>query len=128
VKKVERVATQKAPHPKAAYSQAVFTGNLIFVSGQVAADPATGKIAAKTVRDQVTQALLNIEAIVVAAGGSRNTIVRCGVFLADLDDFSEMNRAYAAFFGSNLPARTTVEAGLGELRVEIDAIAMRGRS
>lgn len=123
---LKRISTEKAPRPPAAYSQAVVSGELIFVSGQVASDPATGQIFAKTIGEQVTQTLWNVESIVKAAGGSRGTIVRCGVFLADLNDFAEMNRAYTAFFGGDtLPARTTVQAGLGTLRVEIDAIAVR---
>ena len=69
--------------------------------------------------------LRNIEAIVEAAGGNRSNIVRCGVFLADLGDFAAMNRAFSEFFGDSLPARTTVQVGLGPLRVEIDAIAVR---
>jgi len=120
-----RIRTDRAPCPAAAYEQAVVSGDLIFVSGQAASDPATGQISAKTIEEQVTLALRNIEAIVEAAGGNRSTIVRCGVFLADLNDFAAMNRAYAAFFGDTLPARTTVQAGLGTLRVEIDAIAAR---
>jgi 2-iminobutanoate/2-iminopropanoate deaminase len=119
------IRTKKAPRPAAAYEQAIRSGDLIFVSGQVASDPATGRITAKRIEDQVTQALRNIEAILQAAGADRHDVVRCGVFLADLSDFAAMNRAYAAFFGDSLPARTTVQAGLGKLRVEIDAVAAR---
>jgi 2-iminobutanoate/2-iminopropanoate deaminase len=121
------IHTDQAPQPAAAYSQAVVSGDLIFVSGQVATNPATGSIDATSIEDQVTQVLTNIEAIVKAAGGARESIVRCGVFLADLADFAAMNRAYKEFFGEALPARTTVQAGLGTLRVEIDAIAVRSR-
>ena len=117
------IRTDKAPKPAAAYEQAIVFKSLIFVSGQVATNPLTGRIDATTIEDQVTQALRNIEAIVQCAGGNRESIVRCGVFLADLNDFEAMNRAYREFFVNSLPARTTVEAGLGNLRVEIDAIA-----
>ena len=102
-------------------------GDLIFVSGQVANDPATGKIVEGTIEEQVTQALRNIEAILREAGADRRDVVRCGVFLSDLADFAAMNRAYIEFFAGYLPARTTVQAGLGALRVEIDAIAVRQR-
>jgi 2-iminobutanoate/2-iminopropanoate deaminase len=122
------IRTNKAPHPAAAYAQAVVSGDLIFVSGQIATNPATGIIDAVTIENQVTQVLRNIEAIVCAAGGSKESIVRCGVFLADLGDFAAMNGSYKEFFGDSLPARTTVQAGLGTLRVEIDAIAVRGKS
>lgn len=119
------IRTDKAPQPAAAYEQAVISGNLIFVSGQVATDPATRTIQAVGIEAQVTQALRNIEAILDAAGCDRNDIVRCGVFLGDLTDFAGMNQAYKEFFGERLPARTTVQVGLGNLRVEIDAIAVR---
>jgi 2-iminobutanoate/2-iminopropanoate deaminase len=125
---LKRIRTASAPGPTAAYEQAIVCGDLIFVSGQVGSDPTTGKISVASLGGQVAQALRNIEAIVEAAGGNRSTIVRCGVFLADLADFAEMNRAYAEFFGDRVPARTTVQAGLGALRVEIDAIAFRDAS
>ena len=121
------IRTKRAPAPAASYEQGILAGDMIFVSGQVANDPATGKIAATTLEDQVTQALRNIEAILQAAGADRRDVVRCGVFLADLADFAAMNRAYTEFFAGSLPARTTVQAGLGTLRVEIDAIAVRSR-
>ena len=121
------IRTDKAPRPAAAYEQAVLSGDLIFVSGQAASDPATGVICAGSIEEQVTQVLRNIEAIVEAAGGNRNNIVRCGVFLADISHFAAMNRAFSDFFGDSLPARTTVQVGLGSLCVEIDAIAVRER-
>lgn len=119
------IRTEQAPQPAAAYEQAVVSGNLIFVSGQNATDPATRSIDGKTIEEQVTQTLRNIEAILRAAGCNRTHIMRCGVFLSKLEDFAGMNRAYRKFFGEPLPARTTVQAGLGALRVEIDAIAVR---
>src|ERR671924_1081067 len=100
------IRTDKAPKPAASYEQAIRFGDLIFVSGQVANNPKTGKMVAGSIENQVTQALRNIEAIVEAAGGDRSSIVRCGVFLADLNEFAAMNRAYNAFFGQSLPART----------------------
>jgi len=121
------IRTPNAPAPAAAYEQAVRSGDLIFVSGQIATNPVTGKVEAVSIEDQVTQTLLNIEAIVDAGGGTRNDIVRCGVFLADLKDFPSMNRAYQNFFGDALPARTTVQVGLGTILVEIDAIAVRSK-
>ena len=118
------IRTPAAPAPAASYEQGVAWGDLIFVAGQTAADPLQPKTVGTTIGEQVTQALRNVEAVVEAGGGSRKTIVRCGVFLADLADFAEMDRAFRAFFGASLPARTTVQVGLGALRVEIDAIAV----
>jgi 2-iminobutanoate/2-iminopropanoate deaminase len=121
------VTTKKAPAPAAGYAQATVFGDLIFVSGQIASDPKTGTITATKMEEQVKQALRNIESIVDAAGGNKDSIVRCGVFLSDLADFPAMDSAFREFFGKSLPARTTVQAGLGTLRVEIDAIATRVR-
>ncbi|HWR13444.1 MAG TPA: RidA family protein [Terriglobales bacterium] len=118
----QTIRTDKAPRPAASYEQGVRAGDLVFVSGQVAND-LTGKIIDGSIEEQVTLALTNIENIVKAAGGDRNDIVRCGVYLSDLADFAAMNKAYTEFFGEAVPARTTVQAGLGELRVEIDAFA-----
>lgn len=117
------VFTRNASAPAAGYAQGTTFGDFIFVSGQVASIPETGEAA--SMEDQVTQILRNIEEIVKAAGGSRDSIMRCGVFLSDLQDFAEMDRTYRQFFGKSLPARTTVQAGLGAYRIEIDAIAAR---
>jgi 2-iminobutanoate/2-iminopropanoate deaminase len=101
---------------------------LIFVSGQAATDPATGQLAGNTVEKQAEQCLKNVEAILQAAGSSLQHVLRCGVFLLDMNEFSHMNAAYQRAFGDHRPARTTVQvAGLpGDgLLVEIDAIAYR---
>lgn len=119
------IFTKNASAPAAGYAQATAFGDLIFVSGQVASMPEKGEAA--PMKDQVMQILRNIEEIVKAAGGSRDSIMRCGVFLSDLQDFAEMDRGYRQFFGKSLPARTTVQAGLGAYRIEIDAIAVRSR-
>lgn len=119
------IFTTNASAPAAGYAQATASGDLIFVSGQVASMPEAGEAA--SVEDQVMQILRNIEEIVKAAGGNRDSIMRCGVFLSNLQDFAEMDRTYRQFFGKPLPARTTVQAGLGAYRIEIDAIAVRSR-
>ena len=122
-----QIRTKKAPMPAAGYAQATVAGKLIFVSGQVANDPKTGKVVATSIEDQVIQALRNVEEIVKAGGGNKDSIMRCGIFLSDLADFAKMDDAYRKFFGKSLPSRTTVQAGLGTYRVEIDAIAVRIR-
>lgn len=99
---------------------------LIFVSGQGATDPATGTLAGDDVERQTEQCLKNVQAILQAAGSSLQYVLRCGVFLLDMREFSKMNAVYSRMFGDHRPARTTVQvAGLpGEgLLVEIDAIA-----
>ncbi len=99
---------------------------LVFVSGQGAADPATGNLAGTDVETQTEQSLKNVAAILEAAGSSLQHVLRCGVFLVDMAEFQKMNRAYQRVFGNHRPARTTIQAaGLpGDgLRVEIDAVA-----
>jgi 2-iminobutanoate/2-iminopropanoate deaminase len=101
---------------------------LIFVSGQGATDPATGALAGADVETQTEQCLTNVRAILQAAGSDLQHVLRCGVFLLDMKEFSRMNAVYARMFGEHRPARTTIQAANlpGEgLRVEIDCIAYR---
>lgn len=99
---------------------------LVFVSGQGAIDPATGRLAGADVATQTEQCLKNVRTILEAAGSGLPYVLRCGVFLLDMREFAEMNAVYARVFGEHRPARTTIQAAAlpGEgLRVEIDAIA-----
>jgi 2-iminobutanoate/2-iminopropanoate deaminase len=99
---------------------------LVFVSGQGATDPATGRLAGADVAAQTEQCLKNVRTILEAAGSSLQHVLRCGVFLIDMNEFQQMNAVYSRMFGDHRPARTTIQAaGLpGEgLRVEIDCIA-----
>ena len=99
---------------------------LVFVSGQGATDPATGKMAGPDTATQTEQCLKNVRAILQAAGSDLNCVLRCGGFLADMRDFEQMNGVYSRMFGDHRPARTTIQAGAlpGEgLLVEIDCIA-----
>jgi 2-iminobutanoate/2-iminopropanoate deaminase len=99
---------------------------LVFVSGQGATDPSTGQLAGVDAASQTEQCLKNVETILNAAGSSLQHVLRCGVFLLDMNEFQEMNAVYSRMFGDHRPARTTIQAaGLpGEgLRVEIDCIA-----
>jgi 2-iminobutanoate/2-iminopropanoate deaminase len=121
----EIISTDKAPAAIGPYSQAVKAGNLLFVAGQIGMDPATGQLR-EGIEAQTRQALLNLKAILEAAGASLEQVVRVGVFLQDLKDFQAMNAVYAEFFPQSPPARTTVQVAAlprGAL-VEIDAIAV----
>ncbi|MCL4845114.1 MAG: Rid family detoxifying hydrolase [Acidobacteria bacterium] len=114
------------PAPVGPYSPGIGFERLVFVSGQGATDPTTGRLAGDTVDVQTEQALKNVAAILEAAGSSLQHVIRCGVFLVDMAEFPKMNAVYEVMFGGHRPARTTVQvSGLpGEgLRVEIDAIA-----
>jgi 2-iminobutanoate/2-iminopropanoate deaminase len=116
------------PKPVGPYSPGIGFDRLIFVSGQGAIDPATGKLAGADPAMQTEQCLKNVRTILQAAGSDLQYVLRCGVFLLDMQEFGEMNRVYERVFGAHRPARTTIQAaGLpGEgLRVEIDCIAYR---
>jgi 2-iminobutanoate/2-iminopropanoate deaminase len=116
------------PKPVGPYSPAIGFERLIIVSGQGATDPATGKLAGSDAASQTRQCLANIRAILQADGSDLQYVLRCGVFLIDMNEFGAMNRAYQDIFGEHRPARTTIQAaGLpGDgMRVEIDCIAYR---
>jgi 2-iminobutanoate/2-iminopropanoate deaminase len=111
--------------PAGPYSPGRVLDRLVFVSGQGATNPATGELAGTDIESQTEQVLKNVAAILEAAGSSLQHVLRCGVFLADIEEFSRMNAVYARMFGDHRPARTTVQvAALPQtgLRVEIDAI------
>jgi 2-iminobutanoate/2-iminopropanoate deaminase len=114
------------PKPVGPYSPAMIFDRLVFVSGQGATDPATGQLAGAGVEIQTEQCLRNVRAILQAAGSDLQHVVRCGVFLVDMREFSRMNAVYSRMFGEHRPARTTIQAAAlpGDgLRVEIDCIA-----
>ena len=114
------------PNPAGPYSPGVVFDRLILVSGQGAVDPATGGLAGPDVETQTEQCLKNIQAILEAAGSSLHHVLRCGVFLIDMQEFPRMNAVYERMFSDNRPARTTIQAAAlprPGLRVEIDAIA-----
>jgi 2-iminobutanoate/2-iminopropanoate deaminase len=119
------VMVPNAPKPVGPYSSAVVVGNLVFVSGQSGRDPQTDAVS-EDVEVQTEVCLNNVRTILEAAGSSLSKVVRCGVFLVDMNDFKKMNGVYARMFGEHRPARTTVAVselpGPG-LKVEIDAVA-----
>ncbi len=120
------IATPDAPQAIGPYSQAMRAGSFLFVSGQIAIDPATGEVAAGDVATQTRRVLTNIAEILKAAGASFAMVTRTTVYLADLADFSAMNAVYGEFFASPAPARSTIQAARlpRDARVEIDAIAV----
>lgn len=122
------VAAPGLPIPIGPYSPAMVFDRLVFVSGQGATDPATGRLAGLDIESQTEQIFRNIEAILRAAGSDLHHVLRCGVFLVDMRDFEVMNRVYGRAFGEHRPARTTVQVAAlpaPGLRVEIDAVAYR---
>src|SRR5689334_11698767 len=122
------VHSSNLPAPVGPYSPGMTFERLVFVSGQAAFDPATGRLAGEDVQSQTEQCLKNVQAILEAAGSSLQHVLRCGVFLTDMREFAKMNAVYSRIFGDHRPARTTVQVAAlpGEgLRVEIDAIAYK---
>jgi 2-iminobutanoate/2-iminopropanoate deaminase len=119
-------STDKAPKAIGPYSQAVRAAALLFVSGQVPIDPATGDLVAGDITAQTHRALQNIGEILKAAGASYDAVVRTTVFLADMSDFAAMNQVYATYFSQPAPARSTVQVARlpQDARIEIDAIAI----
>src|SRR5687768_2320544 len=106
----EIISTENAPSAIGPYSQAIKTGNLVFVSGQIPIDPETGSFVSEEVAAQTDQVLKNLRAVLEAAGSSLNNVVKTTVFLADMNDFAVMNDVYAKYFSENKPARATVQA------------------
>src|SRR4028118_1448858 len=105
---METVTTENAPGAIGPYSQAVKTGNMVFCSGQIPIDPATGDFVSDDVAEQTEQVLKNLSAVLEAAGTSLNNVVKTTVFLADMNDFTRMNEVYTKYFSENKPARATV--------------------
>ena len=122
------VATAAAPAAIGPYSQGIVAGNLLFVSGQLPIDPATGNFAEGGIKELTTQSLKNLFAIVAEAGFEPSDIVKTTVFLADMADFAEMNEVYSQFFAAPFPARSAVAVKTlpKGARVEIECIAARG--
>ena len=121
----KHVTSTQAPKPIGPYSQGVIAGGLLFVSGQIPLDPATGEFVVGDIEAQTEQVLKNILAILKEAKMGPENLVKCTVYLADLADFPRMNEVYARYFVKEQPARSTIQAaGLPRnVRVEIDVIA-----
>lgn len=121
------ISTEKAPKAIGPYSQAIMVNDTLYVSGQTPLNPITMVVEAKTIKDQTKQVFDNIKNIVLAAGLEISQIVKCSVFLSDMNNFKEMNQVYQDFFGEHKPARVTVEVSRLPLDalVEIDCIVVK---
>ncbi|QSQ21211.1 reactive intermediate/imine deaminase [Pyxidicoccus parkwayensis] len=123
--KHQPIVSANLPKPAGPYSPGMQLGQLLFISGQGAKDPATGA-QAEGIEAQTEQVLRNLERILVAGGSSLQHVLRCGVFLTDMKEFQQMNAVYERVFAGHRPARTTVQVSAlpdAGLRVEIDCIA-----
>ena len=121
------VKTDAAPQAIGPYSQAIKANGFVFVSGQTALDPRTGQMVGQDIKTQTRRVLDNIKAVLHAAGTSLDHVVRCSVFLKDMNDFGPMNEEYGSYFRESPPARTTVQVAKlpRDALVEIDAIALQ---
>jgi 2-iminobutanoate/2-iminopropanoate deaminase len=126
VKKI--VSTPAAPAAIGPYSQAVVYNGLVYCSGQIPLDPATGRLVEGSVAEQTVRVLDNLKAVLEAAGSSFDKVLKTTVFMKDLSEFAAMNEIYARYFGENPPARATVEAARlpRDVRVEIECVAIAG--
>ena len=122
----ELITTKDAPQAIGPYSQAIRANGFVFVSGQVAIDPATQQVITGEVAAQTERVLKNLSAILKAAGTGLEKVVRATVFLKNMGDFTAMNEVYARYFSSQPPARSTVEVSRlpRDVLVEIDVIAL----
>lgn len=102
------ISTAKAPAAIGPYSQAIQVGHLVYTSGQIPIDPATGQFVEGGIKEQTRQSLLNVKAILEEAGLTMENVVKTTVFMADMGDFAEMNAVYAEFFSEPFPARSAV--------------------
>lgn len=120
------VSTDKAPGAIGPYSQAVKTDTMVFVSGQLAIDPASGELVTADIQQETRQSLTNLEAILVASGSSLEQVVKTTVYIADMGQFGEINAVYAEFFKDDPPARACVEVARlpKDANVEVEAIAL----
>lgn len=124
--KKEIVSTKDAPAAIGPYSQAIKAAGLVFISGQIPLDPASGEIAGDNIEAQTERVMKNLGAVLKAAGSDLDKVVKTTIYLTDLNDFAVVNGIYGSYFNDSPPARATVEvSGLPKgVKVEIDAIAL----
>ena len=121
------IFTEKAPAPIGPYSQAVQTGNMLFISGQIPIDPETNELISGTIKDEAEQVMQNLGALLLQAGFSFEHVVKTTIFLSEMNHFGDVNQVYGSYFKSDYPARETV-AVLGlpkNVNVEISLIAVK---
>lgn len=124
----EIIYTTAAPKPIGPYSQAVNVNGILFVSGQIALDPETGELVNENITEETHAVMKNLDAILQAAGYSFSDVVKCSIFVRDMNEFGTINEAYGRYFKSDPPARETVEVSKlpKDVQVEISCIALKG--
>ena len=121
----KQISTTKAPQAIGPYSQAIVANGMLYVSGQIPVNPATGEVSSD-ISEQTKQSMENIKAILEEAGTNFSKVVRCGIFIKNMDDFVKINEVYGSYFIEPYPARATVEVSRlpKDVLVEIDAIVL----
>lgn len=122
------ITTSQAPVPIGPYSQAIMANGVLYVSGQVALDPVTGNLVQDDIESETHQVMKNLQAVVLEAGLDFTHVVKCTIFVKDLENFSRINAVYGQYFTQNAPARETVEVSRlpKDVNVEISCIAVKG--
>lgn len=121
------VYSKDAPEPIGPYSQAIQAGNMLFVSGQIAIDRASGKIVSTSIEEETIQVMNNLNSVLSAAGMDFSNVVKSSIFLKDMNNFPKVNEVYGRYFQTNPPARETVEVSRlpKDVNVEISCIAVK---
>lgn len=124
----EIIYSDAAPKPIGPYSQAVKANGILFVSGQIALDPETGELVNENITEETHAVMKNLDAILQASGYSFSDVVKCSIFVRDMNEFGTINEAYGRYFKSDPPARETVEVSKlpKDVQVEISCIALKG--
>ncbi len=121
------INTPDAPAPIGPYSQAVLSNDNLYLSGQIALDPDTGELITENIVDETHRVMKNIQAIINAAGLTMDHIIKCSIFIKNMDDFTEINEVYGTYFNNEPPARETIEVSRlpKNVNVEISVIAAK---
>jgi len=121
------ISTKNAPAAIGPYSQAIFSNNTLYCSGQIAINPATGNLVMENITAETTQVMQNILAVLTAADMDFNNVVKCSIFMKDMNDYAAINEVYAKSFGENPPAREAVQVSVlpKNVNVEISVIAVK---
>lgn len=122
----EIINSQNAPSPIGPYSQATLAGNTLYMSGQIPIDPSSGELVSGTIEEETIMVMKNLQAVLSEAGASFSNVVKCSIFVKDMNDFGKINDTYGQYFQENPPARETVEVSRlpKDVRVEISCIAI----
>lgn len=120
------INSKNAPSPIGPYSQATLAANTLYVSGQIPIDPSSGNIISGTIEEETHMVMSNLQAILGEAGTSFSNVVKCSIFVKDMNDFAKINETYGTYFTDNPPARETIEVSRlpKDVRVEISCIAV----